>query len=90
MLGEHTKALELREKVYTLRCRVLGETHPRTLASLGSLALSYDKIGDSAHAIALQERLCDLRAQKLGETHPDVVKARKYLATLRKKLSETK
>ncbi|MBQ3489746.1 MAG: tetratricopeptide repeat protein, partial [Clostridia bacterium] len=30
-LGDHRKALEVQEKVYALRCKILGEEHPDTL-----------------------------------------------------------
>ncbi len=37
-MGEHAKALVLREKVLPLRQAKLGEDHPRTLTSMAALA----------------------------------------------------
>jgi hypothetical protein len=37
-VGEHAKALELKEKVLALRRAMLGEDHPDTLTSMANLA----------------------------------------------------
>ena len=52
-IGDYQKALELIEKAYTLRCKVLGEEHPYTLISLVNLAATYGNLGNTEKAQAL-------------------------------------
>ena len=60
--------------------RVLGETHPQTLASRSNLADAYQADGRLGEAIPLCERTLTDRERVLGETHPQTLASRNNLA----------
>ena len=60
--------------------RVLGETHPNTLASRNNLALAYRSAGRLDEAIPLLERTLADYERVLGETHPNTLTSRNNLA----------
>ena len=60
--------------------RVLGDTHPGTLATRTNLAAAYRAAGRLSEAIPLLERTLADREQVLGDTHPDTLTARNNLA----------
>ena len=62
------------------RERVLGETHPNTLATRTHLASAYKEAGRLDEAISLLERTLPYRERILGETHPDTLTTRNNLA----------
>jgi tetratricopeptide (TPR) repeat protein len=74
-LGEHQKALELKEKVYSLRCKILGEEHPDTIIALNNLAVTYSNLGEYQTAINMLEGMVyinpkfTLPAQKLASLY---------------------
>lgn len=68
-LGDHQKALELKEKVYAFRCKIKGEEHPDTLVSLSNLAYTYGTLGNHQKALELGEKAYAIQC-KLGEEHP--------------------
>lgn len=55
-LGDYQKAIELFEKAYALRAKVLGESDPRTLKTLDRLASAYDAIGEHGKAEELRAK----------------------------------
>ena len=44
--GDHQNECVSFEKVYALRCKILGEEHPDTLKALNNLAVAYGKLGN--------------------------------------------
>ena len=85
-LGDHKKELDLNEKVYNLRLKVLGEGHPDTLLSLNNLAITYGDLGDLEKEIELMEKVYTLSCKVLGEEHPDTLEVKDYLKKCREKL----
>ena len=84
-MGDYKKALELKEKVYALYCKVLGEKHPDTVTALNNLAITYGELGDYKKAAELFEKVYALLCKILGEEHPKTIKAKECLEYYRKK-----
>jgi tetratricopeptide (TPR) repeat protein len=63
------------------RERVLGDTHPDTLASRNNLALAYQATGRLGEAIPLYERNLADYERVLGDTHPTTLTSRNNLAS---------
>ncbi|KAJ5940817.1 hypothetical protein N7516_000985 [Penicillium verrucosum] len=61
------------ERTYELRQQVLGEKHPDTIRSLGSLAATYYAQGRYSEAERMVVKALALRQQVLGEKHPDTI-----------------
>jgi tetratricopeptide (TPR) repeat protein len=61
--------------------RLLGDTHPMTLASRNNLASAYAEAGRMAEAIPLLERTVTGRKTVLGDTDPDTLMSRNNLAS---------
>ena len=57
---EYIKALKLQEKVYLLRCKILGKEHPDTLTTLNNLASTYNELGDYEKALETAMKLPNL------------------------------
>ena len=62
--------------------RVLGLDHPRTLATMGNLAVVHREAGRHAEAIVLLEQVRDSRERRLGDRHPSALIAMSDLADL--------
>jgi transposase len=75
-----TQAIEHGEPLVTDSERLLGDTHPDTLASRGNLASAYQAAGRLAEAIPLYERTLADRERLLGDTHPSTLLSRNNLA----------
>jgi len=60
--------------------RVLGDTHPSTLASRNNLAAAFRAAGRLDEAISLYERTLADSERVLGDTHPDTLTSRNNLA----------
>ena len=86
MIINYPKARELNEKVYQLRCEVLGEKHSSTLISLNNLAYCNDKLGDYTKAVELQEKLYILRCEVLGKDDPKTIKSLERLNEYKAKI----
>ena len=80
-IGEYEKSLEITEKNYEIRCRILGEEHLDTLISLNNLAYYCYTIGEYSRAIALSERAYELARKSLGEEHPTTLSCMNNLAS---------
>jgi hypothetical protein len=65
-----TQAIQYGQELLADRERVLGQTHPDTLATRNNLALAYKVAGRLAEAIPLYERTLAEHERVLGETHP--------------------
>ena len=72
-LGKYEKALQLKERCYSLLCKAIGEAHPDTLAALSNLAVGYAYLSDIPKALAVEEKAYTLRCKVLGKTHPDTL-----------------
>lgn len=79
-MGDHKKALEINEKVYELRCKVLGEEHPNTLTSLEILAGIYDDLGNYEMALRHAKKLYTTRRRVFGDEYPDTLTSLNNLA----------
>ena len=78
-LGNHQKALVLKEKVYDLRRKLLGDSHPDTLLSLHNLFVTYYNLGDHQKALELLEKSYKLASRIYGEEHPTTQQMHKNL-----------
>jgi tetratricopeptide (TPR) repeat protein len=74
------QAIQHGQALITDRERVLGGTHPSTLASRNNLALAYRAAGLLDKAIPLYERTLTDCERVLGDTHPDTLASRNNLA----------
>ena len=84
-LGKQEKALELRETVYDLRCKVSGKKHPATLSALCNLAFSHYCLGEYKKAVALQQTHYSLCCRVFGQQHPSTLQAQSnYIGYLSK------
>lgn len=81
-MGDHKRALELKEKVYNLRVEVLGEEHPHTLSALNNLAVTCSLLGDYKRALDLAERVYTMRIKLFGDEHPTTLSALDNLASI--------
>ncbi|KAH8831071.1 hypothetical protein DL96DRAFT_1811998 [Flagelloscypha sp. PMI_526] len=79
-LGQHSKALELREQVMKLRKQFLGQEHPDTLRGISSFANTCSSLGQHDKALELNRRVLELRKQNFGEEHPDTLESMHNLA----------
>lgn len=82
------EALELKKKLYDLRCQIHGEGHLDTLTALNDLATSYSDLGDDRKALELKEQAYALRSKVLGPEHPDTLTSLSNLAVTYAKLNE--
>uniref|UniRef100_A0A0B7KFY0 Uncharacterized protein n=2 Tax=Bionectria ochroleuca TaxID=29856 RepID=A0A0B7KFY0_BIOOC len=69
-------------RAYTLRSRLLGGMHAKTLDSMERLAGVYYEQGIYGKAEEVEAKVFDLRQRILGETHPDTLWTRGRLATI--------
>ncbi|KAF9063434.1 hypothetical protein BDP27DRAFT_1451247 [Rhodocollybia butyracea] len=63
----------LEEEIFMLCKKVIGEHHPKTLTSMGNLALTYHLLGKLKSAQKLEEEVLVLRKKVFGEHHPDTL-----------------
>ena len=75
------QAIEYGQDLVADRERVLGDTHPDTLASRNNLASAYQDAGRLDEAIPLFERTLADSERVLGDTHPDTLASRNNLAS---------
>ena len=67
-LGLYREAQPLLEQVVALRRGAVGEEHPDTIESMGTLAVALFYLGRVEDALALQRRVVELRKRMLGES----------------------
>lgn len=80
--GQYSNALEIGEKTYELRSKVLGEEHPDTLMSLSNLALAYGEVGGHEKALELIKNAYELRSKVQGKEHPDMLTSLNNLVSI--------
>jgi len=73
----------LLEAVLADRERLLGESHPDTLASRNNLAHAYRATGRVAEAVLMLEATLAEMERVLGPDHPDMTLVRKNLQVAR-------
>ncbi|KAK3292166.1 uncharacterized protein B0H64DRAFT_364874 [Chaetomium fimeti] len=71
--GQWKDAEKFYEQATELRKAVLGEEHPSTLVSMGSLASTYWNQGRWKEAESLEIQVMGTRKRVLGEEHPDTL-----------------
>lgn len=69
--------MNLEEKLYALRARILGEEHPDTLTKLADI---YEYDGDYLKAVELRGKVYALRVHILGEEHTNTLTSLNRLA----------
>lgn len=87
-LGEHQKALELKEKAYDMSVRVRGKEHPDTLRLQNTLAATYGAMGDFRKALELTKEVYELRCKVLGEEDKSTLNSLSDLALCYSDLGE--
>ncbi|KAH8834493.1 hypothetical protein DL96DRAFT_495528 [Flagelloscypha sp. PMI_526] len=92
-LGQHRKALELKEQVLKLQKRILGEEHPHTLIGMSNLAITYSALGQHRNALELKEHPHTLTSMNnlaitysdLGQ-HRNALELKEQVVKLRKRI----
>jgi tetratricopeptide (TPR) repeat protein len=80
--GEYATARPLFERALELRRFMLGEEHPDTLASAGSLSLTLFELGRYGPARQLAEDTLIRCRRVLGEEHPSTLRSATILASI--------
>ena len=80
--GQLLVATRLWEQARTVFAQELGDDHPKTLASMISLALTYRDVGHYDKALALSEQILKVSLAKLGEEHPNTIDSMANLASV--------
>ncbi len=80
--GDYEQSAQWNEKVYQLRCRLLGEEHPDTLASLNDLAVACSQAGQWRKTAELLERAYSIGCKVWGAAYPDTLAVLNNLASV--------
>jgi tetratricopeptide (TPR) repeat protein len=86
--GEHSRAIELYERVLDIDERTLGAEHPSVALVLSNLAVARQSAGDHARAREELERALAIRERVLGPEHPDVASALSNMANVSRDLGD--
>lgn len=86
--GHHEEALELATTVFNQSRKLLGETHPGTLAAAISLTNIQRTMGRTAEALALTESTVNIYPDVYGPTHPYNYGCAGNLALLRRLMGD--
>jgi eukaryotic-like serine/threonine-protein kinase len=79
-LGLESRAQPLLERALQIQRRLLGQEHPDTLRSMGTLAAVLAYEGHYPEAEKLQRETLEIRRRVLGPEHPDTLESRNLLA----------
>lgn len=79
-VGDPLLAIPHLEHARAQRTRILGPSHPDTIASVISLAEAYHLAGRQKEALPLCEEALKLRRATLGPKHPDTLHSMSHLA----------
>ena len=74
------RAIMLMEKVYCLRCKLIGEEDPKTVTSLGNLITMYSDGGRHDKSLPLSKKLYQIRIRTHGKDAPETLLALHCLA----------
>ncbi|KAJ7742628.1 hypothetical protein B0H16DRAFT_1022404 [Mycena metata] len=86
--GKYKHSEELLEEVLQKQKQVLGEDHPDTLHTMGTLANSYSDLGEHQKAKELRSVVLEKQTQFLGNDHPDTLRTMGNLASSYSDLGE--
>jgi hypothetical protein len=86
--GDWSTARRLQEQVVEAQRRLLGPEHPRTLISMGNLALTLSEHGDLTGARTLQKQVLTAHQRLLGPEHPDTLTSMNNLAETQRVLGD--
>jgi ornithine cyclodeaminase/alanine dehydrogenase-like protein (mu-crystallin family) len=79
-LGQYEQARQLGEDTLTRMRRVLGDDHPHTLESAGSLAVALREVGQYEQARQLGEDTLARTRRVLGDDHPHTLRLARILS----------
>ncbi|KEP51233.1 kinesin light chain [Rhizoctonia solani 123E] len=79
--GQWSQRVKLLQPLLGVFKQLLGEEHPDTLVSMGSLASTYSDLGRYIEAEQLQVEVLNAHKQVLGEEHPDALQSMGSLAS---------
>jgi serine/threonine protein kinase len=79
-VGEHRKAIDLRQRRLEIGKATFGPDHPETLAFMSGLADAYLYGGQWDLSVPLYEQVLDKRRSICGPTHPATLGTMHYLA----------
>jgi tetratricopeptide (TPR) repeat protein len=68
-LGNHEKALELKEAALNMRKELYGKKHPYIANSLSNLSNTYEALGEYDKAIEKRSEAFEMRLELFGENH---------------------
>ncbi|TVQ31165.1 MAG: hypothetical protein EA370_13055 [Wenzhouxiangella sp.] len=71
--GDYGSALELFRQAHAARLDLLGEDHPRTLDSAGTVGQALAALGRFDEALEWASQVVENRRRVLGETHPHTI-----------------
>ncbi len=77
---EHTKAIALGIRAYTICCELFGKEHPETLEKQNALAVAQGELGDYKKAMVTMRKVYELRCKVLGKNHLDTIDSLSNLA----------
>ena len=86
--GHYETSLRYRQKAYDGLIKLLGEDHPETIRTQGSLAVSYRHLREYDKAKELEEQVYEKSVKVWGKDHPDIIKALNNLAISYRRLGE--
>ena len=86
-LGDYQRKAELLEKLYVLKCEILGESHSSVISLLNDLALAYGMF-DCKKKAELEEKGFLLGRKYLGEKHSTTLMFLNNLAVAYRELGE--
>ncbi len=75
LAGDFSNAEKLLEQVFALRLAELGAEAPKTLDTMGNLAVCRLRLGRWEEGLKMSEELLALRRKVLGPEHPDTLMA---------------
>ena len=84
--GQYSKAIEIDEKILSVRRERFGEDDDTTLTAMNNLGVDYDVAGRYQQAVDLKEKVLEKRLKLWGPEHEDTVLSMGNLAILYQKL----
>jgi len=87
-LGHYQYAVSLREQVYSIINRILGNEHEYTLTAINNLAIALNSLGKHNEALKLQIDVLEVFERTLPKEHLDTLLAMSNLAVTLEKLGK--
>jgi len=73
-IGDFEKAFQYNDSSYTIRKKVIGETHPETAKNLNIFGLLSSEKGEQKKALNYYKKSLSIRENNLRKDHPDLAK----------------